>query len=348
VTKKVLIISHSSNLFKDNDALQVSKKLNDILFTLENHIKFSIHSTSRSSSHQLDYTIIDQLLDILQQILTKYNLCSLFDNEKRNLLDKITKLKFLESGPITGRFEWIDGVLINALQNGHWLLIDNANLCNPSVLDRLNSLIEPDGVLMINERGLIDGDVKIIKPHKNFRLFMTTDPRNGELSRSMRNRGVEIALLRTELLENQQDIIKIVNGLGLRVSEIVSFTNNSQFNVEGNSCMLPLGQNMREYILLSRFIVEMLQRGEGLLQALHKALRQIYFVNCVPNEMMKYLQDFTKKYNIVNEENIICTLSPTNCPFNEGIFIKEEARLSMIHLQGSYLIYLLFKYIFSK
>ncbi|GBC28203.2 uncharacterized protein OCT59_003902 [Rhizophagus irregularis] len=346
VTKKVLIVSHSSNLFKDNDALQVLKKLNDILFTLENHIKFSIqNSTTNRSSLQLDYTVVDQLLDILQQTMAKYNLCSLFDNEKSNLLDKITTLKFLESGPITGRFEWIDGVLINALQNGHWLLIDNANLCNPSVLDRLNSLIEPNGVLMINERGLIDGDVKIIQPHKNFRLFMTTDPRNGELSRSMRNRGVEIALLKTELFENQQDIIKIANGLGLRVSELVSFTNNPQFSIEGNSCMLSLRQNMREYILFSRFIVEMLQRGEGLLQALHKAFRQIYFIDCVPNEMMKYLQDFTKKFNMVNEENLICTLSPT---FNEGIFIKEEARLSMVHLQGSYLIYLLFKYGVSK
>ncbi|GES99488.1 midasin [Rhizophagus clarus] len=350
MTKKVLIVSHSNNLFEDNDALHVLKKLNDIFFTLENHIKFSTqNSTTSQSSYQLDYSVVDQLLNILQQIMTKFNLCPLFDNEISNLLDNITTLKSLESGPITGRFEWIDGVLINALQNGHWLLIDNANLCNPSVLDRLNSLIEPNGVLMINERGLIDGDVKVIQPHKNFRLFMTTDPRNGELSRSMRNRGVEIALLKTELFENQQDIVKIGNGLGLRVSELLSSMNSSQFSTEENSCMLSLRQNMREFILFSRFIIEMLQRGEGLLQALHKAFRQIYIVNCVPNEMMKYLQDFTKKYNIVNNENLICNLSSTNCPvFNGGIFIKEEARLSMVHLQGSYLIYLLFKYGFSK
>ncbi|KAK9450165.1 uncharacterized protein V1518DRAFT_426070 [Limtongia smithiae] len=89
-------------------------------------------------------------------------------------------------------FEWYDGILVKALERGHWLVLDNANLCGPSVLDRLNSLLEQDGVLSINERGLENGKLRIIKPHKNFRLFLTVDPRYGELSRAMRNRGIEI------------------------------------------------------------------------------------------------------------------------------------------------------------
>ncbi len=28
-----------------------------------------------------------------------------------------------------GRFEWVDSLLVHALQAGHWLLIDNANFC---------------------------------------------------------------------------------------------------------------------------------------------------------------------------------------------------------------------------
>ncbi|KAI3483940.1 hypothetical protein L1887_53096 [Cichorium endivia] len=44
----------------------------------------------------------------------------------------------------TGRFEWIDGPLLRALQEGHWLMLDNANLCSASVLDRLNSLFETE------------------------------------------------------------------------------------------------------------------------------------------------------------------------------------------------------------
>lgn len=94
-----------------------------------------------------------------------------------------------------GRFEWIDGPLIQAMKNGHWLVLDDANMCNPSVLDRLNSLCEPDGNLVLTERGLVNGEVQILTPHPNFRLLMTVDPQHGELSRAMRNRSVEISLL---------------------------------------------------------------------------------------------------------------------------------------------------------
>ena len=94
-----------------------------------------------------------------------------------------------------GRFEWVDGPLVRALKEGHWVALDGANLCSPSVLDRLNSLCESGGVLMLNERGGVDGGIEVVQPHPNFRLFMTVDPQYGELSRAMRNRGVEVALL---------------------------------------------------------------------------------------------------------------------------------------------------------
>ncbi len=32
------------------------------------------------------------------------------------------------------RFEWFDGMLVKAAEDGHWLILDNANLCSPSVL----------------------------------------------------------------------------------------------------------------------------------------------------------------------------------------------------------------------
>lgn len=100
----------------------------------------------------------------------------------------------LSSSLDIGHFEWVDGPLVKAMKSGEWILMDGANLCSPSVLDRLNSLCEPDGFLTLNERGLVGGDVQIIRPHPRFRLFMSVDPHYGELSRAMRNRGIEIAL----------------------------------------------------------------------------------------------------------------------------------------------------------
>ncbi|KAI1811252.1 midasin [Poronia punctata] len=90
------------------------------------------------------------------------------------------------------RFEWLDGVIVHAVQKGQWLVLDNANLCSASVLDRLNSLLEPDGCLIVNEHCGENGEPRVIKPHPDFRVFLTVDPRYGELSRAMRNRAVEI------------------------------------------------------------------------------------------------------------------------------------------------------------
>ncbi|KAL0578801.1 AAA ATPase midasin [Marasmius crinis-equi] len=94
-----------------------------------------------------------------------------------------------------GRFEWVDGPLVKAMKDGRWLLLDGANLCNPSVLDRLNSLCEENGALTLSERGFVDGEVQVLRPAPGFRLFMAVDPQHGELSRAMRNRGIEIALM---------------------------------------------------------------------------------------------------------------------------------------------------------
>lgn len=63
-------------------------------------------------------------------------------------------------------------------------MVDNVNLCSPAVLDRLNALLEPGGTLTIGERGVgPDGQLVTVCPHPGFRLFLTMDPHNGEISR---------------------------------------------------------------------------------------------------------------------------------------------------------------------
>ena len=114
----------------------------------------------------------------------------------RQLIDLIEELAHDDGN---GKFQWYDGILINALSEGSWILLDNANLCNPSVLDRLNSLLEPDGSLVLHEFTDANGKPKLVRPHKNFRLFLTMDPRHGELSRAMRNRAIEIFVERMDL-----------------------------------------------------------------------------------------------------------------------------------------------------
>ena len=100
------------------------------------------------------------------------------------------------------RFEWVDGILVKALQKGQWLILDNANLCSSSVLDRLNSLLEPNGCLNVNEHRCPDGSARKIVPHPDFRFFLTMNPQYGELSRAMRNRCVELFLFPKPVSEN--------------------------------------------------------------------------------------------------------------------------------------------------
>ncbi|KAH6964016.1 hypothetical protein DER45DRAFT_601956 [Fusarium avenaceum] len=66
------------------------------------------------------------------------------------------------------RFEWLDGVIVKALQMGQWLVLDNANMCNASHCGP-------------------GGEPRVVRPHPDFRIFLTMDPRYGELSRAMRN-----------------------------------------------------------------------------------------------------------------------------------------------------------------
>ena len=102
------------------------------------------------------------------------------------------ELEQVKSASKHGTFEWIESVLCRALRDGSWLLIDNVNLCSASVLDRLNALFEAGGKLTVSERGVLDGQIPEVTPHPDFRVFMLYDPSRGDISRAMRNRGVEI------------------------------------------------------------------------------------------------------------------------------------------------------------
>lgn len=93
-----------------------------------------------------------------------------------------------------GTFEWFKSTLVTAIEEGHWVLLRDPNSAPAAVLDRINSLLEPGGFLLINERGLVNGMPYVVFPHPNFRLFLTYDPKYGEVSRALRNRCVELSL----------------------------------------------------------------------------------------------------------------------------------------------------------
>ncbi|KAI9260402.1 hypothetical protein EDC94DRAFT_542138 [Helicostylum pulchrum] len=313
--------------------LQLIRQLNDSWYALESKQQMKITSTDPTAG-QLDYTLVTNVVNCL-------NSASVVDSEAKEAIESINlliqNLQKLERDSIAGKFEWIDGLLINALEKGHWLLIDNANMCNPSVLDRLNPLFENDGVLMVNERGLVDGTVKIIKPHPNFRMFMTVDPQNGELSRAMRNRGIEISLVDSNWNKNAQDVTKLANSLGVRGPKLPMILNELQGCATAQRRSFAKGENVRDYLLFATYLVERLQRGQSLKKAIRESFFQVFVdIKEAPEALIALLESDPEEDLLQN------MLSPTNSPFLiGGLLFQDDSVLATISLQGAYLIYLL-------
>lgn len=160
--------------------------------------KQTVQKLVSSSKFEMAFTNLEEVIQSsVPEPRELYKLIRELKNDERSpeILSIIKEIEHLNRRSLNdnrGRFEWSDGILIKALQRGQWLVLDNANLCPSSILDRLNSLLEPNGFLVVNEHLLPDGSVPVVKPHPSFRIFLTMDPRHGELSRSMRNRCVEL------------------------------------------------------------------------------------------------------------------------------------------------------------
>ena len=91
-------------------------------------------------------------------------------------------------------FAWEDGPLIKARRDGDILLVDELSLAEDSVLERLNSVLEPGRTLTLPEKG--GSEVEELVAHPNFLLLATMNPGGDfgkkELSPALRNRFCEI------------------------------------------------------------------------------------------------------------------------------------------------------------
>ncbi|KAM0675311.1 AAA ATPase midasin [Gurleya vavrai] len=87
-------------------------------------------------------------------------------------------------------YSWNDGPLLKSMKNGDFLLIDEINLAEDSVLERINSVFEKESEIFVTETE------KKIKAAEGFIIFASMNPGNDfgkkELSPALRNRFTEI------------------------------------------------------------------------------------------------------------------------------------------------------------
>ena len=99
-----------------------------------------------------------------------------------------------------GKLVFQEGVLVEAVRNGYWVILDELNLAPSEVLEALNRLLDDNRELLIVETQ------KVIKAHPNFRIFATQNPTEGyggrkELSEAFKNRFILINVHDVPLLE---------------------------------------------------------------------------------------------------------------------------------------------------
>ena len=94
------------------------------------------------------------------------------------------------SGP-SGQLYYQEGVLVRALREGHWIVLDELNLAPSDILEALNRLLDDNRELLLPETQ------EVVRPHENFMLFATQNPPGlyggrKVLSRAFRNRFLEL------------------------------------------------------------------------------------------------------------------------------------------------------------
>lgn len=180
------LCGHSCQTFELNSSIDTNELLGNYeQFNFQQYAKYNLNLLKQEYIKNNQISLLNNLDNENKQITIEY-LNELKQYLPSNEIDKLISKYCQEQ-----HFVWIESILIRSMRQGNWLILENVNQCSLSVLDRLNSLLEPNGQLILNEGG---GHGSTIKPHKDFRLILTMDPKqgNGEISRAMRNRCCEI------------------------------------------------------------------------------------------------------------------------------------------------------------
>lgn len=77
---------------------------------------------------------LTEIVEYLKQVVEEGILPVSWSNEYLDQIMKtILKLQIHKKKQST-KFEWVTGMLIKAIENGEWVVLENANICNPTVI----------------------------------------------------------------------------------------------------------------------------------------------------------------------------------------------------------------------
>lgn len=184
-----------------------------------------------------------------------------------------------------GEFVWKDGILVDAMKHGDWVVFDEINLAQPAILERINSLLDSDREITLTEKGN-----EVVHAHPNFRIFATMNPATAqyagrkELSLAMRNRFTEAwvpgVVTRNENLDICNVWMKKLPADGEKVAEkMVDFHMKLVEKIE-NRDIAPTTKEGKIFTIrnlkrLSRFMNEFTAE-EGIGNAFYNGIEHVY------------------------------------------------------------------------
>lgn len=119
-------------------------------------------------------------------------------------------------------FAYMDGVIIQAMRAGQWVLLDEINLAAPETLQVLSGILDGRS-FCITEKG----EMEVVKPHENFRIFAAmnppTDVGKKELPAALRARFTELFVDEmTDALDLRVVVEELLKGVvGIPLEDIV-------------------------------------------------------------------------------------------------------------------------------
>ena len=147
-------------------------------------------------------------------------------------------------------------------------------------------MVEQERSIVVNECGLVDGNPVVIKAHPKFRMFLTVNANYGEVSRAMRNRGVEIFLMDQSWdlkgcssapgNSEKKDVIRFLISSGIPRMELISSMCKAHMYAKAEGLRVGINITLLEITRWVQLFQQLIIKGNQFLWSLHLSWEHTY------------------------------------------------------------------------
>lgn len=182
--KKCYLLDKVLNLGPDHKKLEKLRKIHEQEYTLDIHTLEVLRSLAEGVNMRAPTLLegptaasktsaIEYLALLTGHQYHRINLKGQTDSSE--LLGKFVPNPHAKAGEAP--LMWQDGLLVKAMKEGHWVILDELNLAEPQILEAINSVLEKHPSITLTDNGGVKigpgGDYEV---HPNFRIFGTMNP----------------------------------------------------------------------------------------------------------------------------------------------------------------------------